>query len=714
MNITIQQTIHGYLNGHQILAASSDLTVHEKKILLYQSDLSGSSIEEGFKNYLTGYPIKATNRYAFAKSWYADEMERPGCVWTHTLLIDFSDLGKIPELDILNSFFRRPIISEYQEYEKSIIISEELLKSKLKHLGIVNLDEKKMLFEALYLDPEKTIVIPTKAPVKFDDIVLDIWSDQWPRLRRQFSFCTGALSYKKIDNQDFDLLIIPPSKLSLLQRQSKNIIVLDKESNISSDIFSVYIKFSKLSIRNFLWSYGADIEGSRKNFIPLLTIFVALHDEKITLAKIANQLSLFFPSTNDARNFKNKIFGAGSILRSRFSEKEIVEFLLTTENITSLDDARISIEGRLKDLIQKNEIPLSDFLNVLKNAKPDRVSNQIWENIDFTNLDVIELLETNHWLIEILLQKDSELIYSTRTWKLDLELQELLFEKLFNTLEYIELPRLIVAILNAESEIVFELAKRQLTQTVYISLEWLNSENTDKCLITAWSREIANRHYELLRNWIISNKYHLHARMFALLFAYLPLETIRNFGFTYEVWIKGYNDLKNNNYQTSQVFLSCFLLSLGFDNRIDGSMYLVCESFHDVFSYAASSQLNQNVWNLIPKEKNSDDFDDHSIVESISFFFRLSNPNQKYYVEDWDYCEILIRTLVNKFIKYSWSRQIFLNTLKNTQAFRRALEYCSSFKKGRKFLYYIKSDYKNGIIKGAPFQVQILSKYELE
>lgn len=713
MNITIEQTLHGYFNGHQLLAASMELTAYEKKILLYQSDLSGSSIEDEFKTYISGYPIKETNRYAFAKSWYADEMQRPGCVWTHTLLINFSDLGKIPELDILFDFFKRPVISEYEYYEMSVLIPDETLKSLIAHTVVSREEVKRNIFSSLYGEAEKTIIIPTKNPSLYENTIVEIWSDQWPRLRRQFSFCTGALSFKKFDNQEFDLLIIPPSKLNLIQRQSKSIYVLNPKANLSADIFDIYKEFPKISIRSFLWIYGADIEGSRKNFIPLLTIFEALHDKKITLSKIAKQLNQFFPSSSEARNFKNKIFGPGSILRSKFTEKEIVEFLVTSENIDSIDDARISIEARLQDLIKRKEIPLNDFLSVLKNAQPDRVSSQIWESIDFSNLDVIGLLETNQWLIDILIAKDSEFIYSTRTWKLDLELQEMIFDKLITSSIKIDWSRFVVAILNAESEIIFEAARINITDVVLISLEWLNSNNSEKTLITEWSRELANRHSDLLRDWVFENKNNLSAKLFALFFAYLPIGRILRFNFSSRVWIKAYNDLKENNYQVNLVFLSCFVLTIGFENRIDGSVDIVCESFHDVFSYAASARLDSNLWNLIPKDSGNDDYDDQNIVETLSNFFGLSAPKKKSQIADWDYCEILIRTLVNKFIRYSWDRQIFLDTLKNTHAFRRAVEYCFSFKKGRKFLYRVVLEVQRGHIKAASFQNGILSRYEI-
>ena len=46
--------------------------------MLSFSDLSGSSTGIKFDSYLTGYPVAELGMYAFARTWYANEMRRPG------------------------------------------------------------------------------------------------------------------------------------------------------------------------------------------------------------------------------------------------------------------------------------------------------------------------------------------------------------------------------------------------------------------------------------------------------------------------------------------------------------------------------------------------------------------------------------------------------------------------------------------------------------
>src|SRR5258706_9493445 len=103
--IVVHQTLHGYSDGHSLLATSSDLSSEEKFSLLKMSDLSGSISGSEFDPYITAYPL-SNQFYAIAKTWPASEMPRPGCVWTHTILVSPATLGRIENLAELVKLFQ--------------------------------------------------------------------------------------------------------------------------------------------------------------------------------------------------------------------------------------------------------------------------------------------------------------------------------------------------------------------------------------------------------------------------------------------------------------------------------------------------------------------------------------------------------------------------------------------------------------------------------
>src|ERR1039457_6141935 len=106
-DIGFDQALFGYRHGHRLLAASRRIDSTNERILARLTDLSGPRMLQGFETYLTGYPL-ANGSYALARTWYAAEMERPGCVWTHVLLLPPDLVCHLHTSLTLNQCFRRP------------------------------------------------------------------------------------------------------------------------------------------------------------------------------------------------------------------------------------------------------------------------------------------------------------------------------------------------------------------------------------------------------------------------------------------------------------------------------------------------------------------------------------------------------------------------------------------------------------------------------
>ena len=114
--IRIDQALFGYREGHRLLQASRKFTPTTERSLLTLTDMSGSRMVDGFEEYVSGYPVPGEECYAFVRTWYAPEMERPGCVWSHVLILRNSDLPTISDSDQLLPLFRRPQEGEFDSY----------------------------------------------------------------------------------------------------------------------------------------------------------------------------------------------------------------------------------------------------------------------------------------------------------------------------------------------------------------------------------------------------------------------------------------------------------------------------------------------------------------------------------------------------------------------------------------------------------------------
>lgn len=387
MSIIINQCLHGYKNGHQLLASSKDLTSQEKKILLFQSDLSGSNITKGFESYFTGYPIEESGIYVLSKTWYAEEMKRPGCVWTQSLLINFADLSIIPELETLLSLFQRPDYGKFSKYDSQLSFSYEKAEKTYSYKESKKNRVKEIISTALYFESEKTLIIPNQTSYEYDKEIFSIWSDQWPRLRRNFLFCTGALSLKTLKDREFDLQIVPIKNLLSIERQSKQAFVLDSDTVTKTSSFDKLDTYSKSYVRDFLWTFGSDLEGRRSNFVPLHKMLEIFNSKEINLFDIVKFLIRYFPSKNEAKSIKHFILGE----KSPFNQKELIKLLTTQDLPNFIDFDELNIDNRLNELFIRKEISTGEVLDIVRDSQPNRITEDPIESLP---IDLTVLFDT--------------------------------------------------------------------------------------------------------------------------------------------------------------------------------------------------------------------------------------------------------------------------------------------------------------------------------
>jgi hypothetical protein len=209
--IRLHQTIHGYAEGHRLLSGSVELPEHAARLMLIQSDIAGTASSRASESYLTGYPVPEIEVYAFARTWFATEMPRPGCVWTHTILIGFADLYSIGNLSDLLPIFRRPNVRVPYSADESLDFDPML--SKAPELALKNTrPELAISFaEAFFSTPESPVVIASANAEDYEPLFLSTWSLLWPALRRRLTFSTGSLSPRKYDGRTFDMQVLPPA-----------------------------------------------------------------------------------------------------------------------------------------------------------------------------------------------------------------------------------------------------------------------------------------------------------------------------------------------------------------------------------------------------------------------------------------------------------------------------------------------------------------------
>ena len=331
----LHQALHGYVDGHRQLALSTKLTPRDQKRLLELSDISGPGARPGEGGYLTGYPLTDSGLFALGRTWAAPEMPRPGCVWTHTLLIDFTDLGAIGTLTGLLNMFRRPLGSGAAlEYGEAVVLAADGQTRFL--VPAENWARQVML--GLYGRPRSRI-LATRIGDEVDATVLALWSQQWPRLRRSFRFCTLAASDRSVESNGFDLQVVPSSDRGVRTRFCD---AIDAETGTAvavpwlDDAVDDLLRPGGSALRDLFRRLGADIAVGREAFRPFCRLHRALMVAKTQSEAIHDAIGVLRKELGDHRSR----IAQGTVAKAAVEHVETLDeesFRFLWDNLSFLD-----------------------------------------------------------------------------------------------------------------------------------------------------------------------------------------------------------------------------------------------------------------------------------------------------------------------------------------------------------------------------------------
>lgn len=276
--MNLHQVIHGYRDGHRLLSSSLRLDADAARAMLLLSDMSGPSMHPGFEEYLTGYPLPGTNLYVFAKTWYASEMKRPGCVWTHSLLIPRDKISDV-SMTCLIDVFKRPQVRCLEKSAEEPI-SFELNSSPKQSFRIENSLSAAVLVSGILGQPRPVVVaVDTVAQVQPEFIL--IWDALWTTAKAQLTFCTGALTLRTVATRLMDFQAVPraiPS--SQFRKVTSEALVLDLHSRGTIEPWVVQVLEATNRANKAFRSWMEEVVGAdagRSSTPNLVSIFRQWH-----------------------------------------------------------------------------------------------------------------------------------------------------------------------------------------------------------------------------------------------------------------------------------------------------------------------------------------------------------------------------------------------------------------------------------------------------
>jgi hypothetical protein len=199
--ISIEQQVHGYRQGHQLLNSSVSLPKADQSTIDQLSDVAGPLRPgEIFSPYVSAYPLPSETFYVLARTWQDLTVARAGCVRTLSLLIPVTGWASAASL--------RPFFDLLKgDSLPSSAVSVDVVESVPEPLPPANDFSGKELLEAMFLEDAKPVALFDAADPEL--VAERLMTAMWPGLRARLALSTFALSPRKVEGRFFDLVFAP-------------------------------------------------------------------------------------------------------------------------------------------------------------------------------------------------------------------------------------------------------------------------------------------------------------------------------------------------------------------------------------------------------------------------------------------------------------------------------------------------------------------------
>lgn len=419
----IHQTLHGYSEGHILLASSiSTLTQRDKKKMAVLSDWDEYARKEDDSSYITAYPLPDSPYYVIAKTWYANEMERPGCVWTHSLLLDISEDSDFFDCRALFFAFIRPQRDKYTDYNKPLDIKGEievntLMPSPFKMPSLAH------WLHAL-LNKDEPLVFVVDQPTSYYQIFLLSLMNHLPiGILSKMSMCSGTGRIRKYENELFDLQFIVNNRNNLPKISSQ---LADVEEGIDwCHYVAQSIQEEKLNVPMLLHRFASDIGGRMDAYASVVMVYMILdrlrdpgEDNTVKFRLTLRILAETFASKEDGASFKSAMLDP-TITKYYFDERSFIYEMAITKYWEAFDYEKLDFAERARVYFKSQPVnEIAPLLEGLLGCKEDNPYKQIvLDNVDieYNQLQVENLIE-EHWKLFCYLAQKNDKALNNDFW----------------------------------------------------------------------------------------------------------------------------------------------------------------------------------------------------------------------------------------------------------------------------------------------------------
>lgn len=355
--ITLHQILHGYKLGHNYIQGSIVLpSLHDMDKIATLSDWSEYVGINNERDYITAYPLDESPYYVVAMTWYADGMRRPGCVWTHSLLIHNDDLAKINDFCNLLYLFEVPRVENNETYSKPRAFVED---AKEANINLSEIGENRVaeVYESL-LSSSPTFILSELTSHQSQTLLLTLMNYVPTEILKNKSMCSGTAAPRAYDGRYLSLQFVTHDGNAIKY-------LANKTTAPWSQLVGVSMANNKPQLASLIRHYQDELGDSVEKLSGFLNVLVLINrvckddeEKQLVLLEIINTLSQTFPKPEDGQMFKSAVFQPS--LARDFGGEENFLYTISTVNVDSFTEEQVEYGNRLHNL------STSQFLRLLK------------------------------------------------------------------------------------------------------------------------------------------------------------------------------------------------------------------------------------------------------------------------------------------------------------------------------------------------------------
>lgn len=313
----VHQALHGYNQGHNLLYSSINLSYEDEDYMKKQSDWT-EFVDDEDSSYIKAYILPKSHLYVVSKSWYAYEMSRPGCVWTHSLIIDLDDITIDFDFRSLLNYFSRSK-DKMDSYDEILdIVSSE--KDITPHaLDFFTLNQIAYLYFSLLTNKKSTFQIEETSYI-YQYLLLSLLQFLPLDVVADSNLCSGTTIIANANsgiNISFSNNINKRLQDVTLEGES-----FSKTENIGLLYFANAIKKQENKVASVLRAYSNEIGVKTERLLVFGNLLYGLEKPNdITYNSILESLVFAFPDQND-----------GVRIKQAFLSQKVIELYTSMEN----------------------------------------------------------------------------------------------------------------------------------------------------------------------------------------------------------------------------------------------------------------------------------------------------------------------------------------------------------------------------------------------